>query len=227
MFRNALLVFGSTWLTLGSAIAAATPVVLPEGVPAAESAEERTAASPAGQGAKTVREDWYLYWGFGAGAAVYPRTAQSIVDRREGVGSGGGKPSLATAIDVPGIYFPVPRRNSIAGFAGSVSTKYELSNARYVDLDQYQASVSFMDFRGPQIGEGFYWRADLGASWLRVYEYSSSFKEWYAGFGGLGGLGYGMALSEGTRVLLQAAVAYRRFPDGGATTASMTVGLLF
>lgn len=222
MGRRALLALGAAWLALSFAVAAETPAAAPDGALAIES----VASAPAGPVAKSVREAWYLYWGFGAGVAVYPRTAQAIVDRREGAGSG-GKPTLATAIDLPGIYFPLPRRNSVAGFAGNLSTKYETSNARYVDLDQYQASVSFMDFRGPQIGEGFFWRADLGASWLRVYQYSSSFEKWFAGFGGLGGAGYGLALSEGTRALLQALVAYRRFSDGGATTASMTVGLLF
>jgi hypothetical protein len=85
-----------------------------------------------------------------------------------------------------------------------------------------------MHFFGREPGAGFFVRADLG---LAFYSISSSERDlevdFKTGYGGLVGGGYGIPVSEGTRLLLNVNYAMRLIEGDDIDSWGVSLGVLF
>lgn len=177
---------------------------------------------------KRINESWYFYFGFGLGAATYSndevdRALNDLVDNE-------GYERTTIGLDLLGFYFPFKDQRSAYGFVMSGASDYYTKGRSELRISQYQYSFSVMKFFGVNIGDGFFIRTDLGAVRYNVeakesaYSYNET-SDW--GYGFLFGLGYGVAATKETSLLLTLNVASRRVDDSGIVTALFGLGFLF
>jgi len=132
-------------------------------------------------------------------------------------------------MDILGVYFPVTAKTSIGGAISGDVDAQNGSGLTY-QLATYLAGVSAMHFMGKEIGDGLFFRADIGraqGNWVRIYEeplngvYMDSTVT-SSGIGYLLGIGYGVPLSQGTRILLSLNVTNKRL-DGETFKSTRTM----
>ncbi len=173
-------------------------------------------------------ESWYTYWGLGYANNTYPGELQDLLDEIDDL-PGGDVDHLALALDVFGFYWPRGDRTLVGGIVnGSVDT-YEvtlLGEDVEIDIYNYLYGISGMHFLANEIGRGPFVRVDLGLARHvleaeALGEKDEEASEW--GTGILLGGGYGIPVTSGTRLLVNANYALRRVE--GETTSSLVVSL--
>jgi hypothetical protein len=202
-------------------------------------AKEKVDAS--GAPAPEGLESWYMYAALGAAFNSYPSTLQSELD---GYVKEYDASHLPLAIEILGFYWPLGDHQTILGFvlSGSadrytfthpfISTNTEAS----VQVNQYLFSGSIMHFWGEVPGDGVFLRADAGVAGIsRSGNFVASSTSFGVGF--LAGAGYGLPVSDETRLLFQASYSYKSAseirigsPEGEAKayqSFSLTVGVLW
>ena len=173
-------------------------------------------------------ESWYTYWGLGYVSNNYPGELQDLLEEIDDL-PGGDVDHLALALDMLGFYWPRGDRTLIGGIVnGSVDT-YEVSflaEDLEIDIYNYLYGISGMHFLANEIGRGPFLRADLGlarhvAEAEALGEEDEEASDW--GTGILLGGGYGIPVTSGTRLLVNANYSLRRVE--GETTSSLVLSL--
>jgi hypothetical protein len=197
--------------------------------PGARASEGQAVAAPElapdlAPGAHTRRESWYSYWGLGVMHPVYERPVQATLDQLQA----GGASRFSYSYDLLGFYWPLSvRHNDLAGFVLDGQTDSYSSSGDTFAINQYLFALSFMRFYGPEIGEGVFLRGDVGAARWFLTETSADSLSSDWGFGGLGGVGYGLAVSKGVRLLVQLDLGYRYVQSRSYESGALTLGALF
>jgi len=175
--------------------------------------------------AQAATENWYGYWGAGTGSIKYPSSISQQVDTLR---NSPGVDATNLTMDLLGFYWPVDwADNSIAGFVIHSDSERLESDYGWGQMNLYLYSFSFMRFFGREPGDGFFVRGDVGfATGLVEYSDGSS-AESDDGFGLLFGIGYGIKVNEGMRVLLNFSHAERDLDDESWGATSLSAGLLF
>lgn len=142
-------------------------------------------------------EDWYTYWALGMANHDYPGSLDPLLNSLESLP---GVDRTEMGIDSFGFYWP-QTENRLLGFV--ISGSADSFDSPFVDMqiNHYIYGVSGMKFFGREIGDGFFIRGDAGLAKIVI---SSSFGTTASdtGFGYLLGAGYGIPVSNESRVLL-------------------------
>ena len=147
------------------------------------------------------QEDWYTYWSFGFSNNNYPGALESDLNTLE---AQPGVDRAEIAIDMFGFYWPVKDKMNL-GFVISGSTDAFDTPVGDMQINQYLYGASIMKFFGKEIGDGLFLRGDLGlakASISTDTAYGTLTSTSDTGLGFLLGVGYGIPVSEESRVLL-------------------------
>ncbi|NOX76621.1 MAG: hypothetical protein GXP17_08450 [Gammaproteobacteria bacterium] len=163
--------------------------------------------------AYAAEENWYAYWAIGLVEHDYPSELDSDLNQRE---SRPGVDRTKMGIDMLGFYWPLAN-NRLLGFVISGSgDRLSDSYGNSLQYNQYLYGISGMQFFGDEIGDGFYIRGDVGiAKVSRTID--TSFGEVSTsetGYGYLIGIGYGIPISDETRILLSVNFSDKQI-DGG------------
>ena len=173
-------------------------------------------------------ESWYTCWGLGYVNNNYPGELQDLLDEIDDL-PGGDVDHLALALDIFGFYWPRGDRTLVGGIVnGSVDTYEVTLFGEDVELDiyNYLYGISAMHFLANQIGQGPFLRVDMGlarhvAEAEALGEEDEEASDW--GTGILLGGGYGIPVTSGTRLLVNANYSLRRVE--GETTSSLVLSL--
>ena len=144
-------------------------------------------------------EDWYTYWSIGGASHTYDEPLDSAVQAAD---AWPGVSRTETAIDMFGFYWPMQNEKTAVGFVISGSADRLQDSWDHIQLNQYLYGGSVMHFFGEEIGDGVFLRGDLGFSKLVVDTSVTNPESSDTGSGILLGVGYGIKVSEGFRVLL-------------------------
>ena len=171
-------------------------------------------------------EDWYTYWGVGFAINSYPSEVQTNFDDLEG-GS-----RLSLGVDSFGFYWPLTN-NDILGFVVSGSSDgvkgtviATNQNVEY-KLSQFLYALSGMRFFGKEIGTGFFVRGDIGFTLTAEERTNFGIEEERSGYGALGGVGYAIAVSNESRVLLGVTAGRNRLDGKSYDSIRLMVGGLW
>ena len=173
-------------------------------------------------------ESWYTCWGLGYVSNNYPGELQDFLDEIDDL-PGGDVDHLALALDIFGFYWPRGDRTLVGGTINASVDAYEVTLfGEDVELDiyNYLYGISAMHFLANQIGQGPFLRVDLGlarhvAEAEALGEEDEEASDW--GTGILLGGGYGIPVTSGTRLLVNANYSLRRVE--GETTSSLVLSL--
>jgi Autotransporter beta-domain len=186
-------------------------------------------ALTAAQTAYAKSESWYLYpIGLGYAVPSYSSGPQAAVDAAKNTP---GVSRLPLSLDLLGFYVALAD-NQALGFMANATNDTLSNGTQDVSLQLNQYSLSYLFSFGPETGSGFFLRADAGpARGVATVKSTgsilgtSSVSGW--GWGLLAGGGYGIPISDETRILLQANYA-RRFVEGESySSLAFTLGFLF
>jgi hypothetical protein len=153
-------------------------------------------------------ESWYTFWGAGVSNISYSGERQAEINYLTQKDEG----STGIHANAFGFYFPIDN-NSMYGFVIDAATTSYSTDIYFIDSITYSDSMlafSYMNFYGSEIGDGLFYRADIGYNRaFRTIEYSfndneSSQDEYEFGTGAsvLLAAGYGIPVSEESRVLV-------------------------
>ncbi|MCJ8314968.1 MAG: hypothetical protein HRU38_22990 [Saccharospirillaceae bacterium] len=170
-------------------------------------------------------ESWYTFWSMGFASHTYPAEVQEVFN---------DKPAYVTRIqvatDVLGFYWPFPDERTILGFVVNSSGDALSDGYNTVQFTQTSVAISAMRFFGSEPGDGFFVRGDVGSTSLSISQDGYSVATTESGLGLLAGIGYGIKMSEGTRILLSTSFARNAIPtETGETFNSLrfTIGGLW
>lgn len=169
-------------------------------------------------------ESWYTYWSIGAANNTYPDYIQDDVDAWK------ASPAIAhteIAIDMFGFYWPMKNNQTLIGFVINGSAdRFSVGN-EYVQLNTYLTSLSAMHYFGNEPGDGFFIRGDLGLT-KGIYATNSGTTSLGSnGTGALLGVGYGIAVSEDSRIILGLNLSSKTIGDEKYSTAAFSIGGLW
>lgn len=166
-------------------------------------------------------ESWYLNFSFGYADPSYPSQLQQGLDQVAAAGT-----HVSISLDLPGVYFPLPNRHTVVGgVLNGVGDRYEL-NSQWMQINHFTLGASAMHFVTGEIGDGLFFRGDLGLATIGV-EASGQSRTSDQGFGYLLGGGYAFPVSNETRLLLNLNYANRHVEgyDYGALSVNLGVML--
>lgn len=174
--------------------------------------------------ASAVVESWYTYWGFGFANHTYEEPLDSAV---EAVDSLPGVSRSQTAFDLLGFYWPLKDGKTSAGVILSGSADRLDDSWEYVQINQYLYAGSIMHFFGKEIGDGFFLRGDLGFAKAVVDTSYSNPVGSDTGSGILVGVGYGIPVSEGSRILITLTASSNNIEGHDYTSTALRIGGLW
>ncbi len=144
-------------------------------------------------------ESWYTYWGLGIANHTYEEPVDSLINDLDNIP---GVSRSQTAYDLLGFYWPLRSGKTAAGVVLSGSSDQLSDPWGHAQLNQNLYAGSVMHFFGKEIGDGFFLRGDLGFSKLVFDTSYTNPVESDTGSGILLGVGYGIPVSEDSRVLI-------------------------
>ena len=179
-------------------------------------------------------ETWYTCWGLGWSDVSYPPELEDAKNELAGLP---GVSHLTIAIDAFGFYWPRGKSTLFGGIVNGNVDSYEvdeLSGEFKLQMFNDLYALSAIHFLNHEIGRGMFVRGDLGLVRLlvdldanllgsRIEESETS--DWGTGIGI--GAGYGIPVTNGTRVLINAYYSLRRVEGDGYQTIGLTMGGLF
>ena len=181
-------------------------------------------------------ESWYTYWGLGYANNTYPEELQNDLDEFNDFP---GVDHIALALDTFGFYWPRGNRTLVGGIVNGNADVYEATeNLVTVEIDiyNYLYAISAMHFLTHEIGQGPFVRADVGlarqsaevdlseANEVAEIEIEAT-SDWGTGF--LLGGGYGIPVTSGTRLLVNANFSLRRIEGEQIKSVGITLNGLF
>ena len=152
--------------------------------------------------ASAEEEEWYTYWSFGFSSNSHPGWVESGLNALE---ANPNAERVEIAIDMLGFYWPIEEK-LILGFVIS-GTADALANTIIgnVQVNQYLYGASIMKFFGKETGDGLFLRGDLGFAKYSITNenaFGTFTQTSDTGSGLLLGIGYGIPVSEESRLLL-------------------------
>lgn len=195
--------------------------------------------------AYSAKESWYTYWALGASTHSYDADIQAFKDFAQN--QPGSFSNIEVASDLWGFYWPWGD-STIAGVVVSSTSdniyKLDLNEpnnlaefytgfpyisgaSEYVSIRQHLMAASIMHFYGDEIGSGFYVRGDAGIAILRIESDIASPVVKDEGIGVLAGIGYGLPLSEDTRLLFGLSFKYNKIGGRDYRSTVFTIGGLW
>lgn len=174
--------------------------------------------------ARAAEEPWYTYWGIGWASNTYPSEVEDVLDLAKDVGFD----NVTISLDLLGFYWPLPARsNTLLGFiVNGVGDRYS-KGGDWIQINSYLLGLSTMQFFGTEPGAGFFARADLGTAWFNVSNSEDDSENSDLGYGVLLGGGYGIPVTEGTRILLNVNYTLRHAEGDNVNSFGISVGGLF
>ena len=169
-------------------------------------------------------ESWYAYWGVGYARTLYSGELGEMLARLRDLPV---VDHYSLGIDTFGFYWPWPNEQTlVGGIINGFVDRYEVGG-EWVQINGYLYSLSAMRFFSKRIGRGVFYRGDLGfARYAADASYASSRSgDW--GAGALFGVGIGVPVSSGTRLLLNLNYALRRADGQSTGSFCFSVGGLF
>ena len=179
-------------------------------------------------------ETWYTYWGLGWSDVTYPPELEDVQNELAGLP---GVSHLTIAIDAFGVYWPRGQSTLLGGIVNANGDSYEVDEILgefKLQISNYLYALSAIHFLNHEIGRGMFVRGDLGlvrvlvdsdASLLGSRTEESYTSDWGTGIGI--GAGYGIPVTSGTRVLINAYYSLRRVEGEGFQTIGLTLNGLF
>lgn len=191
------------------------------------------------------KESWYTYWALGISSNSYETDIQAFKDFAKT--QPGSFDNIETASDTFGFYWPWGDTTIVGVVVSSTSDNiYKLDTnepqnlaelfigfpyisgvSDYVSIRQDLTAASIMHFYGNEIGSGFYLRGDVGIASLKIESDITPPITNDNGFGVLAGLGYGIALSEDTRLLFGLSYKYNKIGGRNFQSTVFTIGGLW
>ena len=171
-------------------------------------------------------ENWYTYWSFGFSSNSYPGEMDSVLNDLEALP---GVDRTEIAIDMLGFYWPVEEK-LILGFVISGTADAFTTPVGDMQLNQYLYGASVMKFFGKETGDGLFLRGDLGFSKLSVTTNVTGVNGTFTsdtGTGYLLGVGYGIPVSEQSRILFSINVHNNDIEGDGLSAVSLNIGGLW
>lgn len=173
-----------------------------------------------------AQEDWYAYWSFGFADNKYPSGMDSALDALESLP---GVDRTQGSIDMLGFYWPVEDKLNV-GFV--ISGSWDAFQTPIGDLqyNQYLYGASVMKFFGKEIGDGLFLRGDLGiakASTTADTVFGSYEDVSDTGLGYLVGVGYGIPVSEESRVLISMNISNKDIDGENWSAVTFNIGGLW
>jgi hypothetical protein len=171
-------------------------------------------------------ESWYTYWGLGYANVAYPDELDALMERTADLP---GVDHASIALDGLGFYWPAGQQRLYGCVVNAFGDRYSVNSHNWMQVNGYLLAASALHFVN-EIGAGPFLRVDFG---LARYGLSSEFagdddtdtSDW--GLGGLVGGGYGLPVSEGTRLLFNVNYALRRVEGDNTRTLGLSLGGLF
>lgn len=174
-----------------------------------------------------AEEDWYTYWSFGFSNNSYPGGMDSFLS---GLEAQPGVDRAEIAIDMLGFYWPIADKTTL-GFVISGTADAFTTPIGDFQINQYLYGASLMKFFGKETGDGFFLRGDLGFAKASIstdigsggiYTIESD-----TGMGLLFGVGYGIPVSEQSRILLSINVSNKDIDGENWSAVSFNIGGLW
>ncbi len=164
-------------------------------------------------------ESYYAYLAFGYASTTYPTAAERYIDQEIRPFS---PTHVGVALDMLGFYWPLADDQTLVGFVIAMAgDRYSYEDgSRSVQYTTSIVGASAMHFFGEIPGDGPFLRGELGLASI-----SSQLVDGHGMGAQLSG-GYGIAISDETRLLLQTGYAYRHLDTGNCSTWSLTIGFL-
>lgn len=173
------------------------------------------------QTAAAEMESWYTYWSIGGANHSYEEPLESAVNAADdfpGVGR------TETSIDMFGFYWPLANERTAAGFVISGSADRLEDSFGHIQLNQYLYGGSVMHFFGDEVGDGLFLRGDLGFSKLVADSSWGDPVDSDTGSGILLGVGYGIPVTEGFRLLLSLTASNNNVEGHDYKTTAFKIG---
>lgn len=177
--------------------------------------------------AQAALESWYSYWGIGWTSNSYPDELPDVVnDFKDNPGT---NTSYSACMDVFGTYWPLQNRKSIVGAVLNIAADRYSLDGEWLQQNFYLLGLSAMHFFGPEIGAGFFLRADAGIALNYYYSSLDKSDSSKIGYGGLVGIGYGIPIYfyRQERILLNMNYTWRLVEEDDSTSLGISVGMLF
>lgn len=171
-------------------------------------------------------ESWYTYWSIGLSNNSYTDELDSALDTLE---SQPGVDRFEGAIDILGFYWPVQPK-TILGFVVSGSFDLLSTPVGDIQINQYLYAASAMHFFGKETGDGIFLRGDFGIAKASIdadttvgsFEATSD-----SGTGYLLGIGYGIPVSDESRLLLSVNISNKSIEGDDISAVSFNIGGLW
>ena len=173
-----------------------------------------------------AQEDWYTYWSIGSADNSYPDDLDALLDAFDSLP---GVDRTQGSMDMLGFYWPVKDKLNV-GFVISGSWDRFETSLGDMQLNQYLYAASAMKFFGKEIGDGLFLRGDLGfakASITADTFIGNYDGETDTGMGILLGVGYGIPVSEDSRVLLSLNVSNKDIEGDNWSAVTFNIGGLW
>lgn len=166
-------------------------------------------------------ESWYTYWGGGWSNVTYPEELENALDWLD---AQPGTSNLTINLDLLGLYWPLSEHQIVGFVSNGFGDRYEVEN-EWMQINGFTYAISTMHFLQSRIGQGPFVRLDVGPA-LHVIQSSVSDRDetsdW--GLGVLGGVGYGLPVTSGTRLLFQVNYGLRRIEGDNIGALNLTLG---
>lgn len=186
-------------------------------------------ASPTESGTPTINEDWYFLLNFGAANINYENAnLEKDLDALENIN---GVDRSQMGFDL-GFYWPTKlNEKHMHGFLMSyVSDTLEDSINDTLTVTQSLLAYSYTAFYGENIGDGWFWKADIGLA-LHSIRYDGVYgdleSDTESGLGLQFGGGYSFPIGTETRMSVGAYASIRNAEPIDSKSMSFLIGFLF
>lgn len=169
-------------------------------------------------------ESWYTYWGIGAVSLSHPEELADVLDFLEALP---GVSRAAISMDLLGFYWPIQDRYLLGGVINGFGDRIEV-DSEGLNIMGITYGLSLHYFPQRHIGQGFFFRSDVGPAFMAVTSDDGTVdetSEW--GLGGLVGAGWSQPITSGTRLTFQVNGSLRQVEGDSWRALSFTLGGLF
>lgn len=147
--------------------------------------------------------NWFVFLGAGAGASSHDAVDMAAIASKKSLG---GTSRLTATADIPGIYRQISPQE-VVGLGIRINMENVAENWQANDalaFHNYNYSLSYLRFFQNKIGEGAFYRLDMGYSelWRLDKSLGSYMADRFTGTSGVIALGYGWKLPAGYHFLM-------------------------
>lgn len=171
-------------------------------------------------------ESWYANFGLGFVNFKHPSEVEQVISA---IDSLPGITRSQFAMDLLGVYFPVAPTTAVGFAIDTESDQLSDASGNSLSLNTSLFGFSAMHFLGHEIGEGVFFRGDIGAAKAEVVSQFGNTRTVFASDSGSGillGVGYGIPISAGARILLSLEFANKNI-NGYSYGATRTIVSIF